>query len=161
MNIEIKKVNYNDSQQGEELVTLLNGYAQDPMGGGEALSESTQTNLVKTLQTIPHAFSFIAYVDGQPAGLINCFEAFSTFKCKPIVNIHDVSVKSEYRGKKISHKLLEAVQQEATKRGACKLTLEVLEGNDVARKSYERFGFAGYELDPAMGKAVFWEKPLV
>lgn len=160
MSIEIRRVDYNDQQQGQELVDLLNGYAQDPMGGAEALSESTQANLVNALKEVPHAFSFIAYVDGKPAGLINCFEGFSTFKCKPIINIHDVTVQKAFRGLGISHAMLEAVQAEAKHRGACKLTLEVLEGNTVARHSYESFGFAGYELDPAMGKAEFWEKAL-
>jgi hypothetical protein len=40
------------------------------------------------------------------------------------------------------------------------LRLEVLSGNDIARKSYQAFGFNAYELDPATGTAMFWEKPL-
>jgi hypothetical protein len=40
------------------------------------------------------------------------------------------------------------------------VTLEVLEGNQIAKNAYIKFGFAGYELDPKMGKALFWEKPL-
>ena len=42
-----------------------------------------------------------------------------------------------------------------------KLTLEVLEGNSVAQSAYRAFGFEGYELDPQMGKALFWQKKLV
>lgn len=160
MQLELVEVDYHNATHGADLVLLLNGYAQDPMGGDEALSEYTQQNLIGALQKVPGAFSVIAYVDGKPAGLINCFEGFSTFKCKPIVNIHDVTVSSDFRGHGISHKLLDKVQSIAQQRGACKLTLEVLEGNEVARASYQKFGFAGYELDPAMGKAEFWEKKL-
>lgn len=160
MAIEIRLANYNDAQDASVLVELLNGYALDPMGGGEALSEYTQTNLAQSLANIPHAYTVLAFVDGEPAGLINCFEAFSTFKCRPLVNIHDVTVSSKFRGLGLSIKMMELVEQEANNRNACKLTLEVLEGNKVAQNSYQKFGFSGYELDPKMGKAMFWEKPL-
>lgn len=158
--IEVKLVNYHDQIQGQQLIELLNGYAMDPMGGGEPLSEYSQNNLVAALQNRPTALSVIAYVDGNPAGLVNCFEGFSTFACKPIINIHDVTVSPEYRGLGLSHKMLEFVATIARERGACKLTLEVLQGNEVARQSYLKFGFKGYELDPKMGKAEFWEMKL-
>jgi hypothetical protein len=40
------------------------------------------------------------------------------------------------------------------------MTLEVLEGNVAAQAAYQSCGFAGYELDPCMGKALFWKKKL-
>ena len=46
----------------------------------------------------------------------------------------------------------------AWERGACKMTLEVLQGNHSAIRLYERVGFAGYQLDPAMGQAQFFQK---
>jgi len=36
----------------------------------------------------------------------------------------------------------------------------VLEGNRTAQAVYKSLGFTGYELDPRMGKAMFWQKPL-
>ena len=45
-----------------------------------------------------------------------------------------------------------------SERGACKLTLEVLDGNAPARALYRRLGFAAYQLDPAMGHAQFLQK---
>lgn len=160
MNIEIIKADYNNPQHGQDLVNLLNGYAQDPMGGGEPLSEYTQANLVNTLQQRSDAFSVLCYVDGKPAGLINCFEMFSTFKCKPIVNIHDVTVDNQFRGLGLSQKMLDKVEQLALERGCCKLVLEILDGNQVAKNAYAKHGFSGYELDPKMGQAVFWEKEI-
>ncbi len=160
MTIEIRLANYDDAADGKLVVELLNAYAEDPMGGGEALAEHTQQNLAKSLANIPHAFSVLAFVDGKPAGLINCFEGFSTFKCKPIINIHDVTVLPDFRGQGLSLKMMDKVEDVARKRGACKMTLEVLEGNKVAQGSYLKFGFSGYELDPKMGQAMFWEKPI-
>jgi ribosomal protein S18 acetylase RimI-like enzyme len=72
--------------------------------------------------------------------------------------MHDVTVDSEFRGLGLSTKMMEKVESVAKERGACKITLEVLEGNKVAQNSYTKFGFSGYELDPEMGKAIFWEK---
>ncbi len=156
-----KKVDYQNHAQGEDLLTLLNVYAHDPMGGGEGLSDFAKSNLLKELRKIPHAFSIIGYLGEQPVALANCFEVFSTFKCKGIVNIHDFVVLPEQRGIGLSQKLMDAVEQEAVNRGCCKLTLEVLEGNKVARNAYVKFGFEGYELDPEAGKALFMEKEIV
>jgi hypothetical protein len=39
-------------------------------------------------------------------------------------------------------------------------SLEVLEGNKSAQAAYKASGFDGYELDPKMGKALFWQKKL-
>ncbi len=56
--------------------------------------------------------------------------------------------------------MLVAVEQIAQQKGCCKLTLEVLVGNSVARAAYRRFGFSGYELSPETGEAEFWQKVL-
>jgi len=130
------------------------------MGGGAPLSEAVKRHLVQELSTRPYAFSVIAYVDGEPAGLANCFEGFSTFACKPLVNVHDITVLRKHRGKGISQKLLAKVEEIAMAKGCCKLTLEVLSNNTVAKSAYEKFGFAAYELDPIAGNALFWEKKL-
>jgi ribosomal protein S18 acetylase RimI-like enzyme len=54
--------------------------------------------------------------------------------------------------------LLEAAETLARKRGACKLTLEVLSGNRGAVRLYERVGFAGYALGELTGQAQFMQK---
>lgn len=160
MNIELIKADYRNSTHCADLVFLLNEYALDPMGGGEALSPFVRENLTETLSKLPYVYSVLCYVDDKPAGLVNCIEGFSTFACKPVVNIHDVVVLGAYRGMGINGKMFEKVEALALARGACKLTLEVLEGNVTAQKAYIKAGFEGYELDPKMGKALFWQKKL-
>lgn len=160
MIIEIIKADYSSKRHQDEIPVLLDAYAADPMGGGVALDESVKSNLVKELSRLPHAFSVIAYFDGDPAGLVNCFEAFSTFMCRPLVNIHDIVVLEKYRGKGISQKMLEKVEEIALEKGCCKITLEVLGGNEVAKSAYKKFGFSGYALDPKAGTALFWQKLL-
>jgi ribosomal protein S18 acetylase RimI-like enzyme len=56
--------------------------------------------------------------------------------------------------------MLARVEMLARERGACKLTLEVLGGNRSALTLYERYGFAPYQLDPALGDARFLQKKL-
>jgi ribosomal protein S18 acetylase RimI-like enzyme len=160
MNIEVFTINYQDSDHNNDMLLLLENYALDPMGGASPLSQTVKDNLAKSLAKLPHAFSVICYVDGIPSGLVNCFEGFSTFTCKPLINIHDLVVSTKYRGLGISQKMLQHVENIAKQKGCCKVTLEVLEGNHVAKNAYLKFGFAGYELDPQMGKALFWEKAL-
>ena len=149
---------YKNTKHGSDIGYLLDCYSRDPMGGGVPLSENIKDNLAKALSNIPHAFTIICYVDSKPAGLVNCFEAFSSFQCKPLVNIHDVIVLSDFRGLGISQLMMGKVEEIARSKGCCKITLEVLEGNEIAQNSYKKFGFSGYELDPVMGKALFWQK---
>jgi GNAT superfamily N-acetyltransferase len=160
MTIEVTLVDYSDVQQGRDLIALLNRYALDDMGKGSALSDRVQQSLIKELAKRPHAFSIMVYVDGNAAGIANCFELFSTFAGQPLVNIHDIYVDDAYRGNGLSHRLLEKVEEVARQKGCCKITLEVLQGNKPAKQSYQKFGFKGYELDPELGSAMFWEKAL-
>jgi GNAT superfamily N-acetyltransferase len=95
-----------------------------------------------------------------PIAFANCIESFSTFKGKSVVNIHDFAVIPEARGQGVSQRLILGIEDASRARGACKLTLEVLEGNKVAKNAYLKAGFSGYELDPALGRALFWEKGL-
>jgi GNAT superfamily N-acetyltransferase len=160
MKFEVLQADYHNEQHARDLGELLNSYAMDPMGGGEALADEVRRNLAAELARRPDAFSILCYIDEKPAGLINCFEGFSTFKCKPLVNIHDVMVIDGYRGHGVSQRMMDKVEEIARQRGCCKLTLEVLEGNKSAQRAYLRYGFSGYQLDPETGHALFWEKYL-
>lgn len=165
--IVVRPVDYTAPQDASALVHLLDGYARDPAGGGTGLAPSVRANLAQALARRADAFSVLAWrpapvgAEPEPVGLINCFEGFSTFACRPLVNIHDVVVVPHWRGMRIAQRMLAVVEQLAQERGACKLTLEVLSGNESALKLYMRDGFEGYALDPAMGEARFLQKKLL
>jgi ribosomal protein S18 acetylase RimI-like enzyme len=158
--IDIIEADFSAPEHAAAIVSLLDGYARDEMGGGQALSEQVRNNLVAELKKRSSAHAILAYVDGNPAGLALCFEAFSTFACKPILNIHDCVVALQYRGQGLSKMLFSKVEEIAVRIGCCKLTLEVLEGNKIAQKAYQSIGFCGYTLGPETGQAMFWEKKL-
>lgn len=156
--LQIRRADYRDPAHAEALVALLDAYARDTAGGGHPLSEFAKTHLVAELAARPQAFSVLAFDGAQPVGLVNCIEGFSTFACRPLVNVHDVVVLASHRGRRVGELMLAEVEAIARERGACKLTLEVLQGNASAIKLYERIGFAGYQLDPALGQAQFLQK---
>ena len=158
--IVVVQADYSNPVHAQAVRDVLNHYAKDPMGGGEALSAQVLEALPAELAKRAHAFSVLAFVDDVAAGLVNCFEGFSTFAGKPLVNVHDVSVVDTFRGLGLSHKMLEKVEDIARERGCCKITLEVLEGNPVAQGSYRKFGFSDGQLDPAYGRMLFWNKYL-
>lgn len=138
---------------------MLDAYASDIMGGGKALSPFVHANLIAELRKRP-VHVFLAFDGEQPAGFANCIEGFSSFACKPLLNIHDFAVAPAYRQRGVGKLLMQAVEHCARHLGCCKITLEVLEGNTAARSLYKACGFEGYELDPATGKAMFMHRVL-
>ncbi|MBH3404841.1 MULTISPECIES: GNAT family N-acetyltransferase [Pseudomonas] len=158
--ILVLQASYTNPVHAEAIGVVLNHYAEDPMGGGHPIAPELLQQLPAELAKRPHAFSVLAFVGGEPAGLVNCFEGFSTFACKPLVNVHDVSVVTKFRGLGLSQKMLRKVEDIARQRGCCKITLEVLEGNAVAQNSYAKFGFAPGMFDPSHGRMLFWIKEL-
>lgn len=156
----VLQASYSNPVHAEAIGVLINEYAEDAMGGGQSLRLDRCQQLAFELAKRPHAFSVLAFIAGEPVGLVNCFEGFSTFACRPLVNIHDVVVKSCVRGQGISQKMLAKVEEIARQRGCCKMTLEVLEGNEAAQGAYRKLGFSDYQLDPQMGRALFWHKAL-
>lgn len=158
--LDIVIADYRDEKHGADLLALMDHYSRDPYGGGEPLDEVCHRELLERLAEFPGAFSVLAYRDGEALGLVNCFMGFSTFLCKPLVNIHDVVVMESARGLGVCSRMMEKVAEVARERGCCKITLEVLEKNHPARGAYLKSGFKPYALDEEYGKAEFWQRYL-
>jgi len=75
----------------------------------------------------------------------------------PPVNIHDITVASVYRGRGVATNMLAHVEHRARTRGAGKLTLEVLEGNQSAARLYATNGFAVHSARQGVGR-IFLQK---
>jgi len=144
----------------QDFRVLMQVYARDVMGGGTALGDDVLQRLPQEILARPNVGVLLAYDGDRCAGMATIIEGFSTFRAAPLLNIHDMVVAPEFRGRGISHALLRHAEQEARGRGCCKLTLEVLSENHIAQASYRAFGFSDYTLDPAAGHALFWHKAL-
>jgi ribosomal protein S18 acetylase RimI-like enzyme len=156
--LRIDRIDPADARDAEALVGLLDHSARDPTGGGRPLSPDARARLPGVLAARAHYVGLLARDGDRPVGLLNAFEGVSTFKARPLLNVHDIVVLDECRGRGIGRRLLEAIESIARERDCCKLTLEALEGNVGAIGLYRRVGFVAYELDPAMGRATFFEK---
>jgi len=160
LNISIARADYRNPVHAQALLAVLDSYARDAMGGGAGLSEAVKQHLPEALAERAHAFSVLAFDGATPVGLINCFEGFSTFAAKPLVNIHDVAVVPTHRGYGIAQRMMAEVERIAIERGCCKLTLEVLPENHGAQALYRKLGYGGYQLGSIAGAAQFWQKAL-
>lgn len=156
--LSILRADYANPVHARALVDMLDAYAQDPAGGGKPLTPFARERLVAELAARPTAYSVLAFDGAQVVGLVNCIEGFSTFACRPLVNVHDVAVAASHRGRHVGERMLALAEQIARERGACKMTLEVLSGNRSAHRLYARIGYASYQLDPALGDAQFLQK---
>ena len=160
MTIDIIEARYHEPSHARAVLDLLDAYARDPFGGGEPLAPFVRQHLIAELVGRAGAFSVLALVDGDAVGLANCFEGFSTFRCAPLINIHDLMVLPACRGQGLAQLLMQKIEQIAGERGCCKITLEVLQGNLLAQRVYTKMGYAGYQLDAQHGDAVLWQKKL-
>ncbi len=158
--ITIRRADYRDTEDAATLIDLLDAYARDPMGGGEPLAEYSRANLASALAERDDALSLLAFDGNRPVGLLNAFEGFSTFYCKPLYNIHDLYIAPDCRNLGLARRMIAALEDIAREQGCCKLTLEVLGGNRPARASYRKAGFEPYRLDETQGQAEFWQKIL-
>lgn len=141
MNLHVSEADFADSHDVNGVLDVLDSYASDPVGGGEGLSREVRERLPSMLREHPTALVLLAFTDDRAVGVAVCFFGMSTFRAMPLLNIHDLAVLPEYRGRGVGRELLRAAEERARRAGCCKLTLEVQEDNARARTLYQRFGF--------------------
>ncbi len=138
--IRTRLADYGDATDLDRVIRILDAYACDPMGGSEALAEAVKATLRRDLPAIPGAFTVLAFDGDAAVGAAICFMGYGTFAAKPLVNVHDLSVVPEHRGKGVGAALLQGVEVRARELGCVKVTLEVRDDNPAARL-YRREGF--------------------
>jgi ribosomal protein S18 acetylase RimI-like enzyme len=156
----IRPADLDRSDDAHAVVTLLNAYAEDAMGDGESLPEDVKQRLVPALRRVPDRLVLLACEGEYAVGLAICFKGFSTFRARPLLNIHDLTVLPTYRGRGIATALLAAIEAEARRRDCCKLTLEVREDNPRAEALYRGLGFGAGRSGEHSVQYRFMEKRL-
>lgn len=152
---EIIEADLSIKHHADAIQKITNLYAKEPMGQNEPLQEYSQKHLIEELRNFPLYLGLLAWRDGQPAGLANCFYGFSTFKAARVLNIHDLVVLKDFRSMGLGQALINYAVKKAKQQNCCKVTLEVREDNR-AKRLYEREGFS--HGDPAM---YFMSKELI
>lgn len=157
--LRIVEADFDDPAHRAGIVRILDSYASDPVGGAEPLAPDVRERLVAELQAHPMAQVLLALADREPVGVAVCFQGFSTFQARPLLNVHDLAVLPASRGRGIGRALLRAAEDRARRRGCCKLTLEVQDDNRRAYALYESFGFSDFVVGDS-GPTRFLSKPL-
>ena len=140
MNFTIRLADLAESASQTAVVDLLNHYSMHEMGGNQPLPLEVKGRLIEGLRAHPMSRVFLAYDIDRPIGIAVCFIGFSTFKAKPLINIHDLAVHESHRGRGVGSQLIDAVIEFANSLGCCAITLEVRADNP-ARKLYAKKGF--------------------
>ncbi len=159
-NIQILEAEYKNEEHRAAIPFLLNEYAKDLLGFRKELDSTVLENLVPGLKKVSNVIVLLAKTDEKFVGMTICFLGFSTFRARPLLNIHDFLVLKEYRNHSIGKKLLQEVESIAKRMRCCKITLEVQEKNTSARKLYNSFDFKDSFLDIEAGTQLFLTKEL-
>ncbi len=157
MSVAIVEADLSAPSHQDAILLLLNAYASDLMGHGKPLPDAVQRDLIGGLRAHPTTLVLLAFDGDQPAGIAVCFRGFSTFAARPLLNIHDLAVVPESRGRGIGRKLLEETHRRATELGCCKVTLEVRDDNHRAQRLYRSLGYGKHNGDDE-ARMLFWEK---
>ncbi len=122
------------------VLQLLEHYSEHPMGSGGPLPETVREKVIEGLHRHPTTLIFLAQQSQCIPGMAVCFIGFSTFKAQPLINIHDLVVHADSRGRGVGGALIDAVVEYARARDWCAVTLEVRADNP-ARRLYVQKGF--------------------
>lgn len=137
----VREADLTDPGDARGILEVLDSYASDDMGTGQPLATDIRERIVPGLRDYPTTLVLLATLDKLIVGVAVCFFGFSTFRASALLNIHDLAVLPNYRGRGIGRLLLQEVEKRARQHDCCKVTLEVRTDNVRARRLYEQFGF--------------------
>ena len=144
-----------NEQHQAAILEMLEEYARGQLDPGEQIDPEALARVISGLRDHPTSLVFLALEDELAVGFAVCFRLFSTFAGKPSLNIHDFAARATHRRHGVGRCLMAAIEKRAREMGCCKLTLEVLDRNEPAKRLYESVGFHA-----AGDRKLFWEKPL-
>ena len=88
------------------------------MGAGRPLEPELRSKLLRGLRDHPGTHVLLARASCDPVGMAVCFQGFSTFLARPLLNVHDLIVIPTARGRGVGWQLLTAVEDLARELGS-------------------------------------------
>ena len=134
--IEVRKLEPGDAPALLSLIDALADYEKLDPPDGEAKARLIRDLFVER----PRVESFLAVVDGAPAGYTFIYETYSTFLALPTLYLEDLFVLPAYRSRKVGSALFRAMVREAHARGCGRMEWQVLDWNQLAIDFYQRYG---------------------
>lgn len=150
----IRAVDLADAADMAQYLDLLDAYARDPMGAGQPLPTTVRERLARDLAHLPGAHCLLARYGETAVAVATCFLGYSTFRARPLLNIHDIAVLPGWRGRSVARQLLAAIADLAKELDCCRITLEVREDNPRALGVYASAGFVHGQCSLFMEKSL-------
>lgn len=145
MTIKIFESDLQNPRHREALVNIIDTFAQSPGGQNEPMTEDAKAKLCVGLSAQSNTLVLLGALHGEFVGAAICYWGFSTFTGKPMINIHDLAVLPEFRGRGVGKALMQDVEQRARKSGCNRVTLEVHDSNEGAKRLYASQGFGPWD----------------
>jgi ribosomal protein S18 acetylase RimI-like enzyme len=146
MNLTVEQANLSVPEHARAIVEIIDSYARGSGGQNAPLTPLARDRLIPGLIDHPSAMVLLARADGRAVGAAVCVFSFSTFVGKPTVNIHDFAVLPDCQGNGIGSAMLAEVERCARERECCRITLEVHDTNEGAKRLYARTGFGPWDF---------------
>ncbi len=123
-----------------------------------SVSANLDPLITSKIYELPYFHGFLCLVEQKPAAFAVCFESFSTYRSKKVLNIHDFMVSLNHRGQGIGKILLDGIEQFCNHHDFLKITLEVDDNNIVAQKLYSSCNFQDHQV--VLKGLLHWQKYL-
>lgn len=140
--ITCRTADLNNPDDIEFVVNSTSAYYADEQGMGVPMPEEVVSRLRSRLSDMPGLRAGLAFVNNEFAGSALCVQSFGSFLARPILNIHDLSVLPEFRGKGVGSALLEWSENYARETDCSHVTLEVSHDNPTAQRLYRSRGYS-------------------
>ncbi|MEM6629724.1 MAG: GNAT family N-acetyltransferase [Bacteroidota bacterium] len=145
MEMEILAADLQNPAHIAAIIEIIDSYAQGPGGQNAPISQQARENMGEGLRKYANIEVLLAKENETFVGIAVCKWGFSTFAGKPYLNIHDLAVLPTHRGKGIGRTLMHEAEERAKAAGCAKLTLEVHDSNEGAKRLYASEGYGPWE----------------
>ncbi|SGZ01322.1 Acetyltransferase, gnat family [Moritella viscosa] len=152
MSTFIKYIEVDNLEHREALELLFQEYSS-------GVSATIDSTIVNQLFALPYFHGFLCFTGNKPLGFAVCFESYSTYRARKVLNIHDFMISSNSRGKGLGKLLLKGIEAYCRENDYLKITLEVDDDNLVAKQLYGSCDYEDYQV--ALMGLNHWQKYLV
>jgi len=143
MNVHIRPARPDDIGWITGLATRMHEFGPPPWREKSVMDAAVAVQWERELSNPTPSSAFLVAEDalGNPVGFVWCKTERDYFIDMPVGHVIDIAVTKAGEGRGIGRALLDAAERWAESAGYPWLTLHVFEGNDRARRVYEKVGY--------------------